>query len=135
MIGTISHLSNDVWVYLMPEEISRLERQILEGDFINSVDRLKGKLTLEIDDKKCRELAGFEMDKSEDNRTKNLFVYLSSIGYKKLIKSKRVEFHLGYAHVNLIDISSMDERVNFHDVLTYEGLNDLKDKTFLIPFS
>lgn len=130
MIGTISHLNNDVWVYLTPEEISLLERQTLEGDFINSADRLKGKLTLKIDDKKCRELAWFERDKSGDDKTKNLSVYLSSIGYRKLTERKRTEFHLGYAHVNLIDISFMYKTDNFNDMLTYEGLNCLKDKTF-----
>lgn len=102
-----------------------MERQILEGDFINSADRLKGKLTLEIDDKKCRELAGFERDKSDDDKTKNLSVYLSSIGYRKLTERKHTEFHLGYAHVNLIDISSM---TNSRDILIYEGLKDLQEQ-------
>ena len=128
MIGTISSLNSDVWIYLTPQEISLLERQTLEGNFINSSDRLKGKLTFGIDDKKCFDLASFERDKSADGKTKNLSVYLSYVGYRKLKERKRVELHLGYAHVNLIDISFMQENSDFHDILTYEGLNDLMIK-------
>ena len=128
MIGTISCLNNDVWIYLTPKEISLLEKQSLEGDFINSADRLKGKLTFEIDDKRCLDLAAFERDKSSDGKTKNLSVYLSLIGYRKLKERRRTEFHLGYAHVNLIDTSLMQESDGSHDMLTYEGLNDLMVK-------
>src|SRR3990167_8856844 len=106
MIGTIIFPSNDVYVFLSDGEFKKIGlKRRLKGDFINSKNGVRGLLKLSVR-KNMQDTAGYRLDKGKDGKVKNLEVFVYEREYEAKSPGE-MSFHLGYSHVNIINISSM----------------------------
>ncbi|MEK6830245.1 MAG: hypothetical protein AABY15_09080 [Nanoarchaeota archaeon] len=125
MIGTIFFPSNDIYVFLSDEEFKKidLERR-LEGDFINSEIGVKGSLKFFVREN-IRDTAKYLLDKGNDGKVKNLEVFVYGREYEAKSPGE-MSFHLGYSHVNILNISSL----RFNEQGIYNFLCQMKTKSF-----
>jgi len=109
MIGTINPQNNDVYLYLSPNEISRLDQEQIVGDYVGFEDDVLGKLTLKLEDdlRKMSDVGQYRLDKSDDNTIKNIDVKIYRGKYGAL-KERGIELHLGYSHIHVENTDSLD---------------------------
>ena len=113
MIGTIlGH--NDLYIFLEnDEEIQLLKEGIVKGSFVNV--KTNGKLELSLSN--INGLERYKFVKDEKGNVQGANVYLHKNSYEKLLENGAIGIHLGYSHVNVVDVKQSN-----NDEMLYESL-------------
>ena len=127
MIGTIlGH--NDLYIFLENDkEIWLLKKGTVKGLFVNA--KTNGRLELSLSD--IKDLAKYKFIKDEKGNVQGANVYLHKNSYERLLERGAIGIHLGYSHVNVVDVKQSN-----NDEMLYESLKFKKQYlNWLIPAS
>jgi hypothetical protein len=109
MLSIIYPQSNDLHIYFEPEELQQLQSGTVQGTHINHDNpEILGTLEAVVVD-------GFRMDQvqthsvREAQRVTEMYLEIRRGVYNRLRTRGRTELHEGWRHINLIDISKLDE--------------------------